>query len=64
MNLALPTEQRTLKVVFSGDLYILRVPQSIEVFVGNQNVLPLTQRWADLPQSVRDEFRKQLNKAP
>ena len=62
MSLTLPIEQRTLKVVFAGDLYLLRVPRDIEVFVGNQNVMPLTQRWEDLPQSVRDEFRKQLTK--
>jgi len=62
MSLAPPTEQRTLKVVYSNDLYLLRVPRDIEVYVGNQNVLPLTQRWDDLPHEVRDQFRKQLNR--
>ena len=62
MSLSLPTEQRTLKVVYAGDLYLLRVPRDIEVFVGNQNVQPLSQRWDDLPHEVRDQFRKQLHK--
>ena len=62
MSLAPSVEQRTLKVVYAGDLYLLRVPRDIEVFVGNQNVLPLSQRWEDLPHEVRDQFRKQLTK--
>jgi len=63
MSLA-PAEQRTLKVVYSNDLYLLRVPRDVEIYVGNQNVIPLTQRWEDLPQTVRDEFRKQLTRQP
>jgi hypothetical protein len=62
MSLAPSVEQRTLKVVYSNDLYLLRVPRDVEIYVGNQNVVPMTQRWEDLPQSVRDEFRKQLNR--
>lgn len=58
--------QRTLKVFFAGDLYLMRIcngfPPEVEIFADNRNVEAVSVEWENLPHSVRNEFTRQLRK--
>jgi hypothetical protein len=63
---AAPPVQKSLKVFWAGDLYILKIvngfPPEVEIFADNRNVEAVAAEWENLPHSVRNEFTRQLRK--